>query len=188
MLGLLTDETIELTNNLEKIYNATTIILPGVGSFDAVMKQLNENKLTSAITELVLKRNVPFLGICVGMQILYSSSDEGDQQGLGWLEGEVKRFSFQNDNNRKFKVPHMGWNTINPSEKLKMARQADERFYFAHSYHVTNTSQNEVLAFTNYGYEFPSIVRKRNIWGFQFHPEKSHTFGKQILQHFLSLR
>jgi glutamine amidotransferase len=162
---------------------ATAIILPGVGSFDNAMIKLNNSDLLKVLCSKVLKEKILFLGICLGMQLLFERSEEGKLPGLGWIKGNVTRFNFSG---MGLNIPHMGWNFINPkiSENLFFGLENEARFYFVHSYHVNCNSSN-VLASTNYGYQFPCVVRHENILGVQFHPEKSHRFGMQIFKNFL---
>jgi glutamine amidotransferase len=138
--------------------------------------------------EKVIKEKKPFLGICLGMQILFEKSEEGVLPGLCWIEGDVKRFDFKSlDAGHQFKVPHMGWNQIKPLSNKNLFKNLEDapRFYFVHSYHVNCANELDVLATSNYGYDFVCSVRKGNIWGTQFHPEKSHKFGIEFFRNFL---
>ncbi len=176
----------EAVDNPEKLVGAEAIILPGVGAFDHGMTRLKPFR--SILNQLVLEDKVPLLGICLGMQLLFESSDEGELSGLSWLKGQVKRFDFSGlDTDERFVVPHMGWNEVmvekeNPLLSPKAVR---DRFYFVHSYRVTNVIGDDVLALCHYGYDFTCAVQKGNIFGVQFHPEKSHKFGKQLFQNFI---
>ena len=170
------------------IRNATKIILPGVGSFDTGMRNLEKYGLISLISDRVLKDKTPVLGVCLGMQLLGKRSEEGHLDGLGWIDSETIRFKFDN-NKEDLKIPHMGWNAVNVCQRhpLFNGLELDNRFYFVHSYHfVCNNSQN-VLGKTNYGFEFISAVVNGNIMGVQFHPEKSHKFGMRLLKNFVEI-
>jgi len=142
--------------------------------------------LVQTLERKVLEEKTPILGICLGMQLFAQKSEEGILEGLGWIKGEVKKFDFQDDS---LKVPHMGWNTIEIKKQDSFLRELPEssRFYFVHSYHFVCKNNDNVLATTNYGYDFPSIIRQGNIFGVQFHPEKSHKFGMQLLKNFAEL-
>ena len=176
----------EITADPVKIENADKIVLPGNGAFDACMQNLRATGLIPLLNEKVLTRKTPLLGICVGAQMLGHGSEEGNEAGLGWLDIEVKRFPTLPD----LRVPHMGWRHVkNVSqghphfEKLS----EDARFYFVHSYYLDPANSEEVLLTANYGKDFAAAVGKDNIVGVQFHPEKSHRFGKQLLALFAGL-
>ncbi|MCT8126386.1 imidazole glycerol phosphate synthase subunit HisH [Alishewanella sp. BS5-314] len=162
------------------------IILPGVGSFDNGMRKLSPFK--NILTELVNERKVPFLGICLGMQLIFEKSEEGVLPGLGWLKGDVVKFDFSGqDLHNNLKVPHMGWNLVNPiaDDKAQLFFPGEARYYFVHSYHVRCENESDRFASSTYGYDFTCAVRKNNIWGAQFHPEKSHKFGFHFFKSFL---
>ena len=164
---------------------AEKLILPGIGAFDAGMNKLNERGLVPLLNYLALEKKVPFLGLCLGLQLMTKKSEEGRTPGLGWLDAETVRFKFEAEQSQ-LKVPHMGWNTI----KIRRAHsifkdlELDSRFYFVHSYFVKSNDPEEVLAETDYGGGFDSILGKDNILGAQFHPEKSHKFGLRFLKNF----
>lgn len=164
---------------------ADRLILPGVGSFDKAIELLEMSGMRDTLDELVLKRQVPVLGICVGMQVLARSSEEGILPGLGWLDAEVKRFNFSSSDHQ-MPIPHMGWNNIRPMRRDPLMEQLDEgaRFYFLHSYYMRCDSAENALAVTEYGSEFTCAVNHLNVYGVQFHPEKSHGFGIQLLSNF----
>jgi len=164
---------------------AEKLILPGVGAFDAGMNKLNERGLVPLLNHLALEKKVPFLGLCLGLQLMTKRSEEGQAPGLGWLDAEAVRFNFGTDQTH-LKVPHMGWNTIEicrPSLLLSNL-EPDSRFYFVHSYYVRSRDREAVLAETDYGGRFPSILGRGNIMGAQFHPEKSHKYGMRLLKNF----
>ncbi|MBE0670200.1 MAG: imidazole glycerol phosphate synthase subunit HisH [Anaerolineales bacterium] len=167
------------------LQQAEKLILPGIGAFDAGMNKLNERGLVPLLNYLALEKKVPFLGLCLGLQLMTKKSEEGQTQGLGWLDAETVRFKF-NVEQSNLKVPHMGWNTINIQREHQIFTdlEPDARFYFVHSFFVKSNNSNEVLAKTDYGGEFDSILGKDNILGAQFHPEKSHKFGLRLLKNF----
>jgi imidazole glycerol-phosphate synthase subunit HisH len=167
------------------IENADKLILPGVGSFDKGMQGLTERGLVPLLNKIVLQERKPILGLCLGMQLFTKRSDEGHLQGLGWLNAETIKFKF-NKHNQNLKIPHMGWNWIKPCKSSPLFNNLgnDCRFYFVHSYHVVCADQKNALAHTNYGFDFTSMTIEDNIIGAQFHPEKSHKFGMQLLINF----
>jgi glutamine amidotransferase len=179
----------KIEKKVDKIKDASKIILPGVGAFDAAMKKINENDLKEVLNEKALKQQVPILGICLGMQLLTNKSEEGKLSGLGWINAET--LSFKNRVDKKYKIPHMGWNTVNisnPSSLTKGFEKLQEiRFYFVHSYFVKVNNEIDATLQTNYGINFVSSLQKENIYGVQFHPEKSHKFGMKILENFGSI-
>lgn len=177
-----------ITSDINQIESATKIVLPGVGAFDHGMKHLQELKLINVLEKKVINQKTPFLGICLGMQLLGKSSEEGQLPGLGWIAATAKRFNFA-ELDKKLPVPHMAWNFITPKKKSVLLNNMheDARFYFVHSYHVVNDDEKNCLATTSYGYEFVSMVERENIFGVQFHPEKSHRFGMQLLKNFVEL-
>jgi imidazole glycerol-phosphate synthase subunit HisH len=170
------------------IESADKLILPGVGSFGNGMRCLAERDLIQLLNKTVLEAKKPILGLCLGMQLFTKSSEEGGLSGLGWLNAETVRFKFDG-NNQKLKVPHMGWNTIEPAQPHCLFTGMDPgmRFYFVHSYHVVCEDQSNILARANYGFDFAAMVVQENIIGAQFHPEKSHKFGMQLLTNFMEL-
>jgi glutamine amidotransferase len=166
---------------------ATKIILPGVGHFDFGMNQLRKSGWIDALNHKVIEEKIPVLGICLGMQMMCKSSEEGKESGLGWIDAEVKKFVLDSP---EIKVPHMGWNFVQPlhSDTLFQNFTETPRFYFVHSYYVQCKNSNEVLAYSEYHTQkFVSAFRKENIFGVQFHPEKSHVFGLQLLKNFIGL-
>ena len=174
----------QITSDLEVIESAEKLILPGVGSFDHAMAKLENQGFISLLNDMVLKKKVPIMGICLGMQLLSNRSEEGKLQGLGWIDADTIRFRF--DSSQNLRIPHMGWNTIDIQQDSKIFTDMypEPRFYFVHSYHVKCKSDENILAKTHYGYDFTSAVIKDNIYGMQFHPEKSHKFGMKVLKNF----
>ncbi|WP_455884528.1 imidazole glycerol phosphate synthase subunit HisH [Pseudomonas spelaei] len=172
-----------VTSSAQEIESASKIILPGNGSFDACMKNLRESGLVPVLEEKVLGQKTPLLGICVGAQMLGTQSAEGEESGLGWLDMQVKKFP----DIAGLRVPHMGWNEVwseNKSNALLEHMDADARFYFVHSYYMVPNNFEDILLRAKYGIEFAAGVSRGNISGVQFHPEKSHRFGKQLLSSF----
>jgi len=172
----------------DELEEATKIILPGVGAFDHAMQQLNDSGMREGLDRKVLIDRVPVIGICVGMQMLACSSEEGLLPGLGWIEGIVKKFILPSGLSI-MRIPHMGWNTINPinTNSLLMGMDQESRFYFLHSYYFKCSNPSDVIAVTDYGGEFDSAVNFNNVFGVQFHPEKSHGWGVRLLENFAKL-
>ncbi len=161
------------------------LILPGVGSFDAAMTRLKSSKLIDSIEKLVFKENIPILGVCVGLQIMARTSEEGEIKGLGWLDGEVKLIK----KIKNLPLPHMGWNTIQiENDNSQLLKDTDNKhFYFLHSYCMEMDASEGITATSDYGENIVAAVSKNNIHGCQFHPEKSHTSGLTILENFANL-
>jgi imidazole glycerol phosphate synthase, glutamine amidotransferase subunit len=170
------------------IEHADKLILPGVGYFAAGMKNLRDSGLIPVLNKKVLECHVPLLGICLGMQLLTKFSEEGDSAGLGWIDAVTKKFHFSVPQD-KLRIPHMGWNTIDKKRESVLLNGIipDNRFYFAHTYAVSCNDNSDIVAATRYGYEFVSIVQKGNIYGTQFHPEKSHYHGLKLIENFVRL-
>ena len=167
--------------------DATRVILPGVGAFDQAMQLLDESGMRGALDELALGQKIPVLGVCVGMQILAQRSDEGTSPGLGWIDGQVK--GFKSLDRADLMLPHMGWNDVNPAvgHPLFLGLETDALFYFLHSFYFQCARPQDAAATSTYGTEFSCAVSKDNIHGVQFHPEKSHHFGAQLLKNFAEL-
>lgn len=177
-----------LSSRIEDIEAAEKLILPGVGSFGAGMNRLHSYKLIPVLLDKVKVRKTPILGICLGMQLFATWSEESNVRGLEWIDADVRRFHFLDG--ASYRVPHVGWNTLIAKKSSPILNQirSDQRFYFTHSYHLCCRFDNDVIATTRYGYEFASIVQHENIFGTQFHPEKSHRRGIQIIRNFAQYR
>ena len=174
----------KITANIDDIEQAEKIILPGNGSFDACMNNLHASGLVPVLEKRVVNGDTPLLGICVGAQMLGTMSEEGSKPGLGWIDMKVLKFPSV----AGLRVPHMGWNqvkTVGHKNYLTQDMEQDSRFYFVHSYYMSPVNPENILLNTDYGISFASGVAKRNISGVQFHPEKSHRFGKQLLSNFV---
>ena len=169
------------------IKTADKLILPGVGHFDKAMQNINSLGIFNSIRDKALIQKTPILGICLGMQIMCKSSEEGVLPGLSLVKAEVRRFKF--DDEVKLKIPHMGWNNIEINKQSDILFNLDDnsRFYFVHSYYVSCENRNDILTYTNYGGNFVSSFQSDNIIGVQFHPEKSHKFGISIFKNFIEI-
>lgn len=175
-----------ITNDEAIIRNASKILLPGVGHFDYCMQQFNASGLKNLIEKKVLNEMIPTLGICVGHQMLFEKSEEGIEKGLAWLPGEVVKFDIT-QMPHSYKVPHMGWTDIITQNKATLFENIEKpRFYMVHSYYV-QCREELVAAKAEYGYLFVTAVEKDNIFGTQFHPEKSHSYGMKLLKKFAEL-
>jgi glutamine amidotransferase len=176
-----------VTTEAAVIERASKLILPGVGAFDAGMRALHGHGLRDILDRKVMDEKTPVLGICLGMQLFAGGSEEGSEPGLGWIEGRVVRFQFP-EGVAAQKVPHMGWNVIEAKPSpLFDEREPDARFYFTHSFHLACGRPEDVLATTTYGIPIVAAVGRDNVYGVQFHPEKSHRFGMTLLQRFAAL-
>ena len=180
----------QIVNQADGLNDASAIIVPGVGSYDHGVKQLESFK--TVLEQRVLHEEIPFLGICLGMQLLLERSEEGRLPGLGWIKGEVRRFDFSSFNDqRRLVVPHMGWNEVVPVNETFLSSPVEvglaDRFYFVHSYYADNVPVENQILRCHYGHSFTCGIRLNNIYGVQFHPEKSHKFGKQLFKRFIEL-
>ena len=178
---------VEISNNPLEISKADKIVLPGVGHFANGIKNLKELKIWDVLFEKVQIKKTPILGICLGMQLMARKSEEGKEEGLGWFDAEVIKFSIEDK--LKFKVPHMGWNNVSVQKDSELFKNTsdDSLFYFVHSYHFNCYNKKDILATTQYELTFTSAVQKENIFGTQFHPEKSHDWGENLLKNFVNL-
>ena len=175
-----------LAQQAKDLEEAKKIILPGVGSFDGAMKKFNESGMRDVVESKIFEDNCPILGVCVGMQIMFECSEEGDLEGLGWINGSVKKIIKKNESMR---LPHMGWNSIEVINKDDVLNNLNQSFfYFLHSYYVSPANQDNIISTTTYGDIFPSVIKKNNIYGIQCHPEKSHSNGATFLKNFSNLK
>ena len=173
-----------ISSKTEDIERADKLVLPGVGAFDAAMKNLRERNLIQVLERKVLHDRTPIMGICLGMQLLSRHSEEGNVDGLGWIDACTRRFHF---NGNGLRVPHMGWNSVTMEQSVPVLEglETGSRFYFVHSYHVCCNDPADRIATTNYGIDFTSVVKRDNILGVQFHPERSHRYGARLLENFV---
>jgi glutamine amidotransferase len=176
-----------VTSKSEEILSAEKILLPGVGAFDAAVKRIDEMNLRSVLTRKALVDKVPFLGICLGMQLLTRSSEEGVLKGLDFVP--AKTIKFRLDSFNDLKIPHMGWNFVKENRPSDLTRDftSDFRFYFVHSYYVMCDDDSNCILKTTHGVQFHSAIQNGNVYGTQFHPEKSHKYGMQLLKNFSNL-
>ena len=170
------------------LLDAEKLVLPGVGSFDYAMSQLNNSGMRGKLDELVKEKRVPIIGICVGMQMMGNRSDEGKSDGLGWIDADILKFDEKLISHRT-KLPHMGWNDVMPvfNHPLFEGLEKDAIFYFLHSFYFKCNNPDESIAVSDYGITFSSAVNYNNIYGIQFHPEKSHQNGEKLLHNFAKL-
>jgi glutamine amidotransferase len=175
-----------LSSDIARIETAEKLILPGVGSFDTGMQNLSKLGLIDVLRRRVIRDKAPILGICLGMQLLTEKSEEGALPGLGFISGQTVKFKFDNVN-ANLRIPHMGWNSVNIKKESPLFYEMYENpiFYFVHSYHIECNNPEDVLTTTNYGYEFTSSLQRENIFGTQFHPEKSHKYGLRLMKNFV---
>ena len=174
-----------ISNSVDDLKKASKLILPGVGHFANGMKRLEEYGYLNVLEKKVLNESTPILGICLGMQLFAKYSEEGNTNGLGWIDADIVRFNVENK--LKWKIPHMGWNSIKIKKKSIIfdGILQDELFYFVHSFHMLCSEKKDILSTTEYSYEFTSSIHRNNIYGTQFHPEKSHDKGLKILNNFV---
>tara|TARA_B100001123_G_scaffold436227_1_gene566144 strand:- start:649 stop:1254 length:606 start_codon:yes stop_codon:yes gene_type:complete len=174
-----------LAADLEAIEKSDKLVLPGVGNFDQAMKRINSSDLREILDRKALVERIPILGICLGMQLLTQSSEEGTLLGLGWIKAATRRFP----KTSKLKVPHMGWNIVSPVRESPISKNLPDeiRFYFVHSFYVQVENEEDSILKAHYGINFDAAIQHGNIFGAQFHPEKSHKFGRQFLTNFANL-
>lgn len=179
---------VKIAQRVDDLTDVTKLILPGVGAFDHAMEQLEQSGMRQRLDELVVQNKVPIVGICVGMQMLAHSSEEGKLPGLGWIDAFVKKFD-ESKINYSTHLPHMGWNDVKAVKESDILKglENDAKFYFLHSYYFHCNDAQDTIATTNYGIEFSCAVNKNNIYGVQFHPEKSHQYGIRLLKNFANL-
>lgn len=185
MLGYLGIDA-HISSDPNEIANAERLILPGVGHFQHGMEQLEQLGLIEVLNKAVLENKKPILGICLGMQLLTKHSEEGSKDGLGYIDAQTLKFNLEDP---QLKIPHMGWNTVHfkKESNLRNEIRPNPRYYFVHSYFVECNKQEDVLCSTDYGKEFVSGFEYENIFGLQFHPEKSHKYGMDLLANFCKI-
>lgn len=185
MLKKLGEEAV-LGSDPQSIENADKLILPGVGAFDTCAGKLKESGLQHSLQQAAIEKKIPVLGICVGMQLMMESSEEGKLPGLGWIEGQTLKLE-QHTLAGNLKIPHMGWSEIEPDRDADLFSgfTGTPRFYFVHSYYVHPKNQEHVLAYITYGKKIPVALQRNNLLGVQFHPEKSHSYGMKLLENFI---
>ena len=178
-----------ISSDPAEISNADKLILPGVGHYDYGMRNLNKSGLVEVLTKKVMKDKTPILGICLGAQLLGNQSEEGIEKGLGWIDMDVIKFDVSKMDN-SLKVPHMGWREVltNKDSALFEGMYENPRFYFVHSFFMSPKNLDDILCSSVYGSPFTSVVQHKNIYGVQFHPEKSHKFGMKVLENFTKLQ
>ena len=174
-------------NSVKEMSEADKIVLPGVGHFGKAIENIKKLGVLDALNEAVLAKQKPILGICLGMQLMAKKSEEGNTEGLGWIDAEVVKFKITNS--LHFKIPHIGWNTVEQKKDAALLKNipSNSEFYFVHAYHMHNNQNQDILGVTNYEYSFVSAIEKDNIFGVQFHPEKSHDIGNTLLENFTKL-
>jgi len=178
----------KIAKSVDDLISVSKLILPGVGHFDYAMSQLNKSGMRDRLDELVLIEKIPVIGICVGMQMMAHKSDEGTVDGLCWIDGCVKKFDEATINHHT-KLPHMGWNDVIPIKNHPLYKGLEQEaiFYFLHSFYFKCSNQKNSISKTDYGINFSSSVQHDNVYGIQFHPEKSHSYGERLLENFAKL-
>jgi imidazole glycerol-phosphate synthase subunit HisH len=176
-----------IADDPQTIDSADALILPGVGSFDAAMRRFRSAGIGDALDRKARAGRAPILGICLGMQLMCDRSDEGSEPGFGWIRGEMRRFQPSGGGDQRIRVPHMGWNIVHPpqDDPLYIKLGDEPRFYFDHSYYFVPRDAEPEIAWTRHGVDFAAGVRQGMLFGVQFHPEKSHRFGLQLLGNFV---
>jgi glutamine amidotransferase len=186
MLKKIGENDVIISSNKNDIVNADRIILPGVGNFDHGMKKLKLTNHIEVLNETVQHKKTPILGICLGAQLLCNQSEEGSSDGLGWIDADVVKFNFSPE--KKLPIPNMGWcDTSVIRENELTTNLVSPRFYYVHSYHIMCNNTNNIFLESNYGYNFTAGIFNNNIYGVQFHPEKSHNFGLKLLHNFCNI-
>ncbi len=175
-----------VSSDKSDIESADKLILPGVGAFDSGMINMQKYDFVSLLNQKVIEQKTPILGICLGMQLFANKSEEGTLPGLGWFDAEIVKFKLDDS---KLKIPAMGWNELNICKPSKLFKDIGDnpRFYFVHSFHLKCNDSLDILAETEYGYQYVSAIEKDNIVGVQFHPEKSHKYGLKLFENFINL-
>jgi len=178
----------KIAKSSQDLMDAQKLILPGVGSFDYAMNRLNDSGMREKLDELVLEKKIPVIGICVGMQMMGNRSEEGKEEGLKWIDGDILKFDEKLIQHRT-KLPHMGWNDVVPVNNhfLFNGLERNAIFYFLHSFYFKCKNPSDTIATSEYGIQFSSAVNRDHIFGIQFHPEKSHHYGERLLHNFATL-
>jgi glutamine amidotransferase len=178
----------KIARKVEDLQDVEKLILPGVGAFDYAMSQLNASGMRERLDELVLKEKVPVIGICVGMQMMGNKSEEGQLEGLKWIDADILKFD-ETLIKQRTKLPHMGWNDVTPksTHPLFIGLEKDAIFYFLHSFYFKCNNEDDSIALSDYGVTFTSSANHENVYGIQFHPEKSHQYGEVLLHNFAKL-
>lgn len=182
------DVPVKVAKTAADLDGAEKLILPGVGHFDYAMTKLNNSGMRDELDDLVLDKKIPVIGICVGMQMMANYSDEGDLEGLKWIDASVKKFD-ETKIQQVTRLPHMGWNDVKPRPDMKLFQglEKDAIFYFLHTYYFECNQAEDIMAVSDYGIEFASAAHHENKYGIQFHPEKSHHYGEILLHNFAKL-
>lgn len=182
--------SVEVAKTETDLEGASKLILPGVGHFDYAIQSFTKSGMRNKVEKLVFNNNIPILGVCVGMQIMANSSEEGIESGLGWIDGKVKSFKSITEKNENLPLPHMGWNTVitNDNSLFEENNFSKQEFYFLHSYYFDCVLKKNCIGISNYGSNFCSIINDKNIFGVQFHPEKSHNNGVNLLKKYSELK
>ena len=178
----------KIAKTTQDLEDAEKLILPGVGAFDYAMNQLNKSGMRQKLDELVLYKKIPVIGICVGMQMMGNRSDEGSMEGLKWIDADIVKFD-ENLIKHRTKLPHMGWNDVKPTKDHPLFKGLEDHaiFYFLHSYYFKCNNIEDSIALSDYGISFTSATNYKNVYGIQFHPEKSHQYGEKLLHNFAKL-
>ena len=178
----------KIAKTTQDLEDAEKLILPGVGAFDYAMNQLNKSGMRQKLDELVLDKKIPVIGICVGMQMMGNRSDEGSMEGLQWIDADIVKFD-ENLIKHRTKLPHMGWNDVKPIKDHPLFKGLEDNaiFYFLHSYYFKCNNLEDSIALSDYGISFTSATNYKNVYGIQFHPEKSHQYGEKLLHNFAKL-
>lgn len=182
------DVPVRIAKTSADLEGSEKLILPGVGHFDYAMSKLNDSGMREMLDHLVLEQQIPVIGICVGMQMMANYSDEGNAEGLKWIDASVKKFD-ESKIKQATRLPHMGWNDVTPVKDLALFKglEKDAIFYFLHSYYFECKNPTDVMAVSDYGIKFASAAHHENKFGIQFHPEKSHHYGEILLHNFAKL-
>ena len=182
------DVPVKIAKTAADLEGAEKLILPGVGHFDHAMNQLNNSGMREKLDDLVLNQKIPVIGICVGMQMMANNSDEGEVEGLKWIDATVKKFD-ETKIHQVTRLPHMGWNDVKPVKDISLFQGLEKEaiFYFLHTYYFHCNQAQDILAVSEYGGEFASAAHHDNIFGIQCHPEKSHHYGEILLHNFAKL-